>query len=74
MAGQAVGIVTLFASGALVDPVTQSYQKALWMLSALVLFGTAVSFLMLYFNPTYKRLEVEKKELEDDSLLGSSLN
>jgi hypothetical protein len=52
MAGQIVGIGALFAAGALVDPVTKSYQNAVWMLTALVLFGTTVSFLMLWLNPT----------------------
>lgn len=74
MGGQLVGIIALFAAGALVDPVTQSYQNALWMLSGVCVVGAVLSVVMLLLNPKYKRLEVEKRAEEEASFLDPTLN
>eukprot|EP01127_Copromyxa_protea_P017999 TRINITY_DN5573_c0_g1_i1.p1 TRINITY_DN5573_c0_g1~~TRINITY_DN5573_c0_g1_i1.p1 ORF type:complete len:468 (-),score=64.07 TRINITY_DN5573_c0_g1_i1:33-1436(-) len=62
MSGQIIGIITLFAAGALVDPVTKSYQKAVWMMTGLIVFGMTTTLSLLCLKPRYKRLEVEQKE------------
>ena len=61
MMGQIVGIASLFGAEALRDPITGSMENAVWMMFALLMFGTFMTLLLLVkpFVPEYRRLAVE---------------
>jgi len=70
MAGQIVGIISLFVCNALfstahgiLDP--SGALKSIWFLFALVLLGAVLTFIYIPLNPIYKRLETEKNRARD---------
>jgi len=85
MAGQVVGIISLFVCNALLDQTDQTDQihhnnkatgslNSIWFLFALVLFGALLTFVYIPLNPQYKRLEHERNRARDGPNPAANLN